>query len=169
MTFQGSEVTRKKNLDHVEKLSIRHVPHSIRKSFSVGRTGKARKATRRRRMQRPRCNCQHRSPQGLSELPSSLGMRRHCRQPLLHVAPRQSKERLQKPGDVRTNRIGKGIDGKRVPKRIPAPYAKTLPHILKKYRSKQSSLVTHLRPAHFGSDQQDGSFSHNSPMQFTLH
>ena len=74
----------------------------------------------------------------------------------------------QKPGDVRLNRSGKGIDGQKVPKTIPAPYVKTQPYILKKYRSKQPSLIIHLHPTHFRFDQQDGSFSYNSPMKFIL-
>ena len=74
----------------------------------------------------------------------------------------------QKPGDVRVNRSGKGIDGQKVPKTIPAPYVKTQAYILKKYRSKQPSLVIHLHPTHFRFDQQDGSFSYNSPMKFLL-
>ena len=74
----------------------------------------------------------------------------------------------QKPGDVRPNRNGKGIDGQKVLKMFPAPYVKTQPYILKKYRSKQPSLIIHLHPTHFRFDQQDGSFSYNSPMKFIL-
>ena len=74
----------------------------------------------------------------------------------------------QKPGDIRPNRNGKGIDGQKLPKTIPAPYVKTQPYILKKYRSKQPSLIIHLHPTHFRFDQQDGSFSYNSPMKFIL-
>ena len=74
----------------------------------------------------------------------------------------------QKPGDVRLNRSGKGIDGQRVPKTISAPYVKTQSYILKKYRSKSPSLIIHLHPTHFRFDQQDGSFSYNSPMKFIL-
>ena len=86
-------------------------------------------------------------------LPSRLGNRRR---------------ELQKPGDVRSNRNGKGNDGQKVPKTIPAPYVKTQPYILKKYRNKQPSLIIHLHPTHFRFDQQDGSFSYNSPMKFML-
>lgn len=78
------------------------------------------------------------------------------------------RRELQKPGDVRSNRNGKGIDGQKVPKTIPAPYVKTQPYILKKYRNKQPSLIIHLHPTHFRFDQQDGSFSYNSPMKFML-
>ena len=74
----------------------------------------------------------------------------------------------QKPGDVRTNRSGKGFDGQRVPKTIPAPFVKTQPYILKKYRNKAPSLIIHLHPTHFRFDQQDGSFSYSSPMKFIL-
>ncbi len=86
------------------------------------------------------------------------------------MAARLSNRRRdpQKPGDVRPNRSGKGIDGQRVPKMVPAPYVKTQPHILKKYRSKQPSLIIHLHPTHFRFDQQDGSFSYSSPMKFIL-
>ena len=78
------------------------------------------------------------------------------------------RREVQKPGDVRSNRNGKGIDGQKVPKTIPAPYVKTQPYILKKYRNKQPSLIIHLHPTHFRFDQQDGSFSYNSPMKFIL-
>ena len=74
----------------------------------------------------------------------------------------------QKPGDVRSNRNGKGIDGQKLPKTIPAPYVKTQPYILKKYRNKQPSFIIHLHSTHFRFDQQDGSFSYNSPMKFIL-
>ena len=74
----------------------------------------------------------------------------------------------QKPGDIRANRSGKGLDGQKLPKTIPAPYVKTQPYILKKYRSKPPSLIIHLHPTHFRFDQQDGSFSYSSPMKFIL-
>ena len=78
------------------------------------------------------------------------------------------RRELQKPGDARANRSGKGIDGQRVPKTVPAPYVKTQPYILKKYRNKSPSLIIHLHPTHFRFDQQDGSFSYSSPMKFIL-
>ena len=86
------------------------------------------------------------------------------------MASRLSNRRRdpQKPGDARLNRNGKGLDGQKVPKTTPAPYVKTQPYILKKYRSKQPSLIIHLHPTHFRFDQQDGSFSYNSPMKFIL-
>ncbi|KAF6217932.1 hypothetical protein HO133_006344 [Letharia lupina] len=86
------------------------------------------------------------------------------------LASRLSNRRreTQKPGDSRSNRSGKGLDGQRVPKTIPAPYVKTQPYILKKYRSKPPSLIIHLHPTHFRFDQQDGSFSYGSPMKFIL-
>ena len=74
----------------------------------------------------------------------------------------------QKPGDARPNRSGKGVDGQRVPKTISAPYVKTQAYVLRKYRSKPPSLIIHLHPTHFRFDQQDGSFSYNSPMKFIL-
>ncbi|KAF6219144.1 hypothetical protein HO133_004969 [Letharia lupina] len=74
----------------------------------------------------------------------------------------------QKPGDLRLNRSGKGLDGQRVPKTMPAPYVKTQPHVLKKYWSKSPSLVIHLHPTHFRFDQQDDSFFDGSPMKFIL-
>ena len=86
------------------------------------------------------------------------------------MASRLSNRRRepQKPGDVRPNRSGKGPDGQKVPKTIPAPYVKTQTYILKKYRSKVPSLIIHLHPTHFRFDQQDGSFSYSSPMRFML-
>ena len=86
------------------------------------------------------------------------------------MASRLSNRRRepQKPGDVRPVRNGKGLDGQKVPKTIPAPYVKTQPYILKKYRSKPPSLTIHLHPTHFRFDQQDGSFSYSSPMRFIL-
>ena len=74
----------------------------------------------------------------------------------------------QKPGDVRSNRNGKGLDGQRILKTIPVPYVRTQPYILRKYRTKPPSLIVHLHPTHFRFDQQDGSFSYNSPMKFIL-
>ena len=74
----------------------------------------------------------------------------------------------QKTGDVRLNRNGKGTDGQKAPKTTPAPYVKTQAYVLKKYRNKQPSLVIHLHSTHFRFDQQDGSFSYNSPMKFIL-
>ncbi|KAM0799554.1 Spt20 family-domain-containing protein [Usnea florida] len=86
------------------------------------------------------------------------------------MASRLSNRRRepQKPGDVRANRTGKGTDGQKVPKTTPAPYVKTQPYILKKYRNKPPSLTIHLHPTHFRFDQQDGSFSYSSPMRFIL-
>lgn len=86
------------------------------------------------------------------------------------MASRLSNRRRepQKPGDVRPNRNGKGIDGQKMPKTTPAPYVKTQPYILKKYRNKTPSLIIHLHPTHFRFDQQDGSFSYSSPMKFIL-
>ena len=46
--------------------------------------------------------------------------------------------------------------------------AKTPAYILKKYRNKPPSLIIHLHLTHFRFDQQDGSFSYNSPMKFVL-
>ncbi|CAD6581420.1 MAG: Transcription factor spt20 [Alectoria sarmentosa] len=86
------------------------------------------------------------------------------------MASRLSNRRRepQKPGDARPIRSGKGLDGQKVPKTIPAPYVKTQPYILKKYRNKPPSLIIHLHPTHFRFDQQDGSFSYSSPMKFIL-
>lgn len=41
-------------------------------------------------------------------------------------------------------------------------------YILKKYRNAAPSLILHLHPTHFRFDQQDGSFSYNSPMKIIL-
>ena len=95
----------------------------------------------------------------------------------------------QKPGDsqlrTRTGKAGPDVTGK-VIKRMTEPYGiapcstwsttiliirctvKTQPYILKKYRNKPPSLVIHLHLTHFRFDQQDGSFSYNSPMKFIL-
>lgn len=40
--------------------------------------------------------------------------------------------------------------------------------ILKKYRNAAPSLIVHLHPTHFRFEQQDGSFSYNSPMKIIL-
>ena len=40
--------------------------------------------------------------------------------------------------------------------------------MLKKYRKAAPSLVLHLHPTHFRFEQQDGSFSYNSPMRTLL-
>lgn len=40
--------------------------------------------------------------------------------------------------------------------------------ILKKFRNAVPSLIVHLHPTHFRFDQQDGSFSYNSPMKLIL-
>ena len=45
---------------------------------------------------------------------------------------------------------------------------KSTSHILKKYKKAAPSVVLHLHPTHFRFDQQDGSFSYNSPMRFLL-
>lgn len=95
----------------------------------------------------------------------------------------------QKPGDpqLRTRNGKAGLDGGgRAVKRMTEPYgiavypgklmliliewraAKTQAYILKKYRNKPPSLIIHLHLTHFRFDQQDGSFSYNSPMKFIL-
>lgn len=74
----------------------------------------------------------------------------------------------QKPGDIRPNRNGKPDGERRIPKRMSEPYVKTQSYILKKYRKQSPSLIIHLHPTHFRFDQQDGSFSYNSPMKFVL-
>lgn len=87
------------------------------------------------------------------------------------MASRLSNRRRdpQRPGDVRPNRNGKGTDGQKLAKTIPAPYVKTQSYILKKYqRKQQASLTIHLHPTHFRFEQQDGSFSYSSPMKFIL-
>ncbi|KAL8690951.1 MAG: hypothetical protein Q9224_004284, partial [Gallowayella concinna] len=79
----------------------------------------------------------------------------------------------QKPGDIqpRPNKQGKNNSGdnnqdKR--KRLAEPYVKMASYILKKYKNKQPSLIIHLHLTHFRFDQQDGSFSYNSPMKIIL-
>ena len=41
-------------------------------------------------------------------------------------------------------------------------------YILRKFKNKQPSLIIHLHLTHFRFDQQDGSFSYNSPMKIIL-
>ncbi|KAL2053403.1 hypothetical protein ABVK25_006397 [Lepraria finkii] len=77
----------------------------------------------------------------------------------------------QKPGDAQLrNRNGKGgLDGeRRAVKRMTEPFVKTQSHILKRYKTRPPSLIIHLHLTHFRFDQQDGSFSYNSPMKFIL-
>lgn len=45
---------------------------------------------------------------------------------------------------------------------------RTTSYILRKFRKSPPSLVLHLHPSHFRFDQQDGSFSYNSPMKVLL-
>ena len=88
------------------------------------------------------------------------------------TAPRLTNRRKdpQKPGDGRPSRnVKPGQDGdRRVPKRRPEPHVKTQSYILQKYRKASPSLIIHLHPTHFRFDQQDGSFSYNSPMKMVL-
>ena len=45
---------------------------------------------------------------------------------------------------------------------------RTTSYILRRFRKSPPSLVLHLHPTHFRFDQQDGSFSYNSPMKILL-
>lgn len=45
---------------------------------------------------------------------------------------------------------------------------KSTSYILRKYRKHPPSIILHLHPTHFRFDQQDGTFSYNSPMRFVL-
>ena len=45
---------------------------------------------------------------------------------------------------------------------------KSQAYILRKYRGYQPSLIIHLHATNFRFDQQNGSFSYNSPMKFVL-
>ena len=45
---------------------------------------------------------------------------------------------------------------------------RTPEYILHKFRDKPPSLILHLLPTSFRFDQQDGSWSYNSPMRFIL-
>ena len=86
------------------------------------------------------------------------------------VQPRLSNRRKdgQRPGESQgRNRTGK--DGQpRPPKNRSEPYVKDQAYILKKYKGAAPSLTIHLHPTLFRFDQQDGSFSYNSPMKFVL-
>lgn len=46
--------------------------------------------------------------------------------------------------------------------------AKEPSYIMRKFKKAPPSVVLHLHPTHFRFDQQDGSFSYNSPMRFLL-
>ncbi|MCJ1305566.1 Transcription factor spt20 [Hypocenomyce scalaris] len=94
--------------------------------------------------------------------------------------PRISNRRRepQKPGDIQgrpyairgskgTHGSGSSLD-RRSAKRLPEPYVRTTSHILQKFRKSPPSLILHLHPTHFRFDQQDGSFSYNSPMKVIL-
>lgn len=108
------------------------------------------------------------------------------------TGPRLSQRRKdsQRPGDI-IGRSRTGKDGERkVVKRIPEPFGtlapvrrsgifdrkellmkctvKTPGYILRKYKNKPPSLIIHLHPTNFRFDQQDGSFSYNSPMAVVL-
>lgn len=96
----------------------------------------------------------------------------------------------QKPGDIqpRSSRPSKGGQGENSSdkrKKLAEPYGMPPPlrlgfrssrsspvnmttYILKKFKNKQPSLIIHLHQTHFRFDQQDGSFSYNSPMKFLL-
>lgn len=39
---------------------------------------------------------------------------------------------------------------------------------MRKYKKHPPSVILHLHPTHFRFDQQDGTFSYNSPMRFLL-
>ena len=86
------------------------------------------------------------------------------------VMPRLSNRRResQRPGEMQgRNRSGK--DGQpRVAKKRSEPYVKDQAYILKKYQGAAPSLIIHLHKTLFRFDQQDGSFSYNSPMRFVL-
>ena len=102
----------------------------------------------------------------------------------------------QKPGDIsvrvsRNNNRAQG-DGmhaeRRTTRRIPEPFGmfqamatirtvvlvligvtvKSTEHMLKKYSKVLPSFILHLHPSHFRFDQQDGSFSYNSPVKILL-
>ena len=74
----------------------------------------------------------------------------------------------QRPGETQ-GRTRNGRDGHlRQPKNRSEPYVKDQAYILKKYKGVPPSLIIHLHPTLFRFDQQDGSFSYNSPMRFVL-
>lgn len=45
---------------------------------------------------------------------------------------------------------------------------RTTDYILRKFRNKPPSLIIHLHPTHFRLDQQDGTWSYNSPMRVLI-
>lgn len=62
--------------------------------------------------------------------------------------------------------ITDGTDAPR--KRLQEPYVRDTSYILRKHRGRPVSLIVHLHPTHFRFDQQDGSFSYDSPMKSFL-
>lgn len=58
------------------------------------------------------------------------------------------------------------VDGNdAAPKRLSEPHVRSTDYILRKFSGKPPSLKVHLHPTHFRFDQQDGSFSYDSPMK----
>lgn len=56
------------------------------------------------------------------------------------------------------------------PQRLAEPYVRDANYILRKFSGRPPSLIIHLHPTHFRFDQQDGSFSYDSPMKaFLVH
>ena len=113
------------------------------------------------------------------------------------VAPNGVNSRLgnrrkepQKPLEgtkARKGGISDGAQGdRRTPRKVVEPYsrwildaftaygsanhfeAKTTSYMLRKYRKHPPSFTLHLHPTHFRFDDQDGSFSYNSPMKVLL-
>ncbi|MCJ1467902.1 Transcription factor spt20, partial [Pseudocyphellaria aurata] len=81
----------------------------------------------------------------------------------------------QKPGDtqgrpIKVNKNGQveGIFDRKNQKKKPEPYIKDTAFILKKYRNAAPSLILHIHATQFRFEQQDGSFSYNSPMRSIL-
>lgn len=98
-------------------------------------------------------------------------------------ALRQRRE-SQRPGIARVNTRATTVETDSTPalpvplgamsppsihdKDLMAEIVKTAEYILKKFSGKRPSLILHIHPTHFRFDQQDGSFTYNSPMRVIL-
>ncbi|KAL8776537.1 MAG: hypothetical protein Q9213_008232 [Squamulea squamosa] len=116
-----------------------------------------------------------RLPSTTKHPPGTVGSGVNGTNGLVNGAARLSNRRRdsQKPGDTqsrpnRTSKIGPGENNPDRRKRLAEPYVNMASYILKKFKNKQPSLIIHLHLTHFRFDQQDGSFSYNSPMKIIL-
>ncbi|KAL8767642.1 MAG: hypothetical protein Q9209_005901 [Squamulea sp. 1 TL-2023] len=116
-----------------------------------------------------------RLPSNTKHPPGTLGSGVNGPNGLVNGVARLSNRRRdsQKPGDTqprpnRSSKTGLGENNPDKRKRLAEPYVNMASYILKKFKNKQPSLIIHLHLTHFRFDQQDGSFSYNSPMKIIL-